>query len=72
MVFNGGDFKNRISFSFRRLPDPPKGAAVAACAVVTAKIENKRKKSCHTSILWFSMVGISKIGAETYKPQKIM
>ena len=36
MVFNGGDFKNGISFSFRIPPDPPKGAAGAA---VTAKIE---------------------------------
>ena len=42
MVFNGGDFKNGISFSFRIPPDPPKGAAVAACAAITAKIENTR------------------------------
>ena len=26
MVFNGGDFKNGISFSFRIPSDPPKGA----------------------------------------------
>ena len=60
MVFNGGDFKNVISFSFRIPPDPPKGAAIA---VVTAKIENTHKKSCDTSILWFSTVGISKMGS---------
>ena len=63
MVFNSGDFKNGISFSFRIPPDPPKGAAVAACAAVTAKIENTHKKSCDTSILWFSTVGISKMGS---------
>ena len=63
MVFNGGDFKNGISFSFRIPPDPPKGAAVAACAAVTAKIEKTSKKSCDTSILWFSTVGISKMGS---------
>ena len=39
MVFNSGDFKNGISFLFRIPPDPPKGAAVAAYAAVTAKIE---------------------------------
>ena len=39
MVFNSGDFKNGISFSFRIPPNPPKGAAVAAGAAVTAKIE---------------------------------
>ena len=61
MVFNGGDFKNGISFSFRIPPDPPKGAAVATA--VTAKIENICKKSCDTSILWFSTVGISKMGS---------
>ena len=27
MVFNSGDFKNGISFSFRIPPDPPKGAS---------------------------------------------
>ena len=27
MVFNGGDFKNGISFSFRIPPHPPKGAS---------------------------------------------
>ena len=44
MVFNGGKFKNRNSFSFRIPPAPPKGAAVAACAAVTAKIEKTSKK----------------------------
>ena len=41
MVFNGGDFKNEISFSFRIPSDPPKEAAVAA---VMAKIEKTSKK----------------------------
>ena len=63
MVFNDGDFKNGISFSFRIPPDLAKGAAVAACAAVTAKIENTHKQSCDTSILWFSTVGISKMGS---------
>ena len=27
MVFNSGDFKNGISFSFRIPPDPPNGAS---------------------------------------------
>ena len=62
MVFNSGDFKNGISF-FRIPPDPPKGAAIAAAAAVTAKIENICKKSCDASILWFSTVGISKMGS---------
>ena len=52
MVFNGGDFKNGISFSIRIPPDLPKGAAVAAGAAVTAKIEKTSKKSCDTSNLW--------------------
>ena len=39
MVFNGGDCKNGISFSFRIPPGLPKGDAVAASAAVTAKIE---------------------------------
>ena len=39
MVFNGGDFKNGISFSIRIPPDLPKDAAVAAGAAVTANIE---------------------------------
>ena len=39
MVFNGGDFKNGISFSVRIPPDLPKGDAVAASAAVTEKIE---------------------------------
>ena len=43
MVFNGGDIKNEISFSFRIPPDPPKGAAVAAGVAVTAKIEKTSK-----------------------------
>ena len=63
MVFNGGDFKKGISFSFRIPPGLPKGDAVAASAAVTAQIEKKVKKSCDTSILWFSMVGISKMGS---------
>ena len=63
MVLNGGDFKNGISFSFTIPQDLPKGAAVATCAAVTAKIENTCKKSCDTSILWFSTVGISKMGS---------
>ena len=66
MVFNSGDFKNGISFSFRIPPDPPKGATVAAAAVVTAKIENICKKFCDTSILWFSTVGISRTGSDFY------
>ena len=41
MVFNGGYFKYGISFSFRILPDLPKGYAAAASAAVTAKIEKK-------------------------------
>ena len=44
MVFNGGDFKNGIAFSLKIPPDPPKGAAVAACAAVPAKIEKTSKK----------------------------
>ena len=44
MVFNDGDFKNGISFSFRIPPDLTKGAAVATCAAVTAKIEKTSKK----------------------------
>ena len=44
MVFNGGDFKNGISFSFRIPPDLPKGYAVAASAAVMAKIEKTSKK----------------------------
>ena len=44
MVFNGGDFKNEISFSFRIPSDPPKEAAVAAGAAVMAKIEKTSKK----------------------------
>ena len=44
MVFIGGDFKNGISSSFRIPPDLPKGAAVAAGAVVMAKIEKTSKK----------------------------
>ena len=44
MVFNGGDFKNGISFSFRIPPDLHKGAADAAGAAVTAKIEKTSKK----------------------------
>ena len=63
MVFKGEDFKNGISFSFRIPPDLPKGDAVAASAAVTAQIEKKVKKSCNTSILWFSTVGISKMGS---------
>ena len=63
MVLNGGDFKNGISFSFKIPPDLPKGAAVAACAAVKAKVEKTSKKSCDTSILWFSTVGISKMGS---------
>ena len=63
MVFNGGDFKNGISFSFRIPPYLHKGAADAAGAAVTAKIEKKVKKSCNTSILLFSTVGISKMGS---------
>ena len=39
MVFNGGDFKNGITFSFRLPPGFPKGNAVVASAAVTAKIE---------------------------------
>ena len=44
MVFNGGDFKSEISFSFRIPSDPPKEAAVAAGAAVMAKIEKTSKK----------------------------
>ena len=42
MVFNGGNFKNEISFSFRIPPDPPKEDAVVAGAAV--KIEKTSKK----------------------------
>ena len=63
MVFNDGDFKNGISFSFRIPPDPPKGAAVAACTAVREKLKKQVKKSCDTSILWFLTVGISKMGS---------
>ena len=63
MVFKGGDFNNGISFSFRIPQNPPKGAALAAGAAVMAKIEKTSKKSCDTSILWFSLVGISKMGS---------
>ena len=57
-------FQIGISFSFRIPQDPPKGAAVATA--VTAKIENICKKSCDTSILWFSTVGISRTGSVFY------
>ena len=42
MVYNVGDFKNGIRFSFRIPPDLPKGAVVAAGAVLTAKIEKNK------------------------------
>ena len=55
MVFNGGDFKNGISFSFRIPQDPPMGAAVATGANVTAKMENKYiKKSCDINSMVFN------------------
>ena len=57
MVFNGGDFKNGISFSFKIPPDPPKGAAVAACAAVMAKIEKTSKK-----IMWYINSMVFNIG----------
>ena len=34
MVFNSGDFKNGITFSFRLPPDLPQDDAVAAIAAV--------------------------------------
>ena len=48
MVFNSGDFKNGIAFSLRIPQDPAKGTAVAACAAITAKMENTCKK-----IMWY-------------------
>ena len=56
MVFNGGDFKNGISFSFRIPSDPPKGAWDGGGL---RPIHHKR--SCDISILGLLTVGILKV-----------
>ena len=88
MVFNGGDFKNGFSFSFRIPSDPPKGAPGGGLRPI------HHKRSCDISILGLLIVGILKVrqvfllgypqtlprlflgdgggGAGTYTQQKIM
>ena len=53
MVFNSGDFKNGISFSFRIPSDPAKGAWGGGLGPI--------KKSCDISILGLLIVGILKM-----------
>ena len=52
MVFNSGDFKNGISFSFRIPSDPPKGAPGGGLRPI------HHKRSCDISILGLLAVGI--------------
>ena len=61
MVFNGGDFKNGVIFSFRIPPDPPKGASKGGrLGGGLRPIHHKR--SCDISILGLLTVGILKVG----------
>ena len=61
MVFNGGDFKNGISFLFRIPPDPPKGASKGGGGLGGGLRSIHHKRSCDISILGLLIVGILKV-----------